>query len=177
MSVRSTFHPNGDGTFTISREWLRENLAYEPLTGEFRWLRRQTNALPVDAIAGGVSVRGYVCIQIGGRKYKAHALAWFMTHGEWPALLDHINGDTADNRLSNLRPATVRQNQFNAKRRVDNKSGFKGVSFHRATGKWAATISTGYGRKHLGLHLTPADAYAAYCAAAETYHGEFARVA
>ena len=94
---------------------------------------------------------------------------------------DHRFHNTLDNRLRvdgeiNLRIATAGQNSMNSNRHRDNRSGFKGVSFHKGSGKWQARI-----RKHgtqifLGAYETPETAYAAYCDAANIHHGEFARL-
>lgn len=90
--------------------------------------------------------------------------------------VDHINGNGLDNRRSNLRIVTHAENMLNARPRADNTSGFKGVSFHRATGKWQSGIRINGKRRGLGLFATPEDAHAAYCAASEALHGQFGRV-
>lgn len=89
---------------------------------------------------------------------------------------DHKNGTTLDNRRHNLRPATTTENQQNSRKPVTNTSGYKGVSFHKASGKWVAQIMVDGKKKHLGLFATPQLAYAAYCAAALRHHGRFARL-
>lgn len=89
--------------------------------------------------------------------------------------VDHINGESLDNRRANLRLATQTQNNINAKCRSDNQSGFKGVGFHRQTGKWVARIKVNGRTKSLGLYETPEEAHQAYCKAAIQYYGEFAR--
>lgn len=91
--------------------------------------------------------------------------------------IDHIHGDTLDNRRSELRIATGSQNQWNAKIRSDNSSGFKGVSVHKQTGRWQSRIRIHTKRISLGLFDTAQEAHEAYCAASREYHGEFRRVA
>lgn len=91
----------------------------------------------------------------------------------WP-LVDHRNGDGLDNRRANLRAATNAENMRNRRRYANNTSGFKGVSFHKATGKWRAQINLSDRRSHLGSHATAADAARAYDAAAREHFGEFA---
>ncbi len=90
--------------------------------------------------------------------------------------VDHINGDTLDNRDCNLRLATRKQNGRNRRRNRNNTSGYKGVYWHKANGKWAAQIVVNGKRRHLGYFDDPRDAYAAYCEAAYALHGEFASV-
>ena len=91
-------------------------------------------------------------------------------------VVDHINGDTLDNRRSNLRICTRGENTRNQRLPSDNTSGFKGVS--RVGPKWHAQISAGPGerRVHIGNFSTPREAAMAYDAAARKYHGEFARL-
>lgn len=88
--------------------------------------------------------------------------------------VDHINGDTLNNCRSNLRLATNAENVRNAPQRVNNKSGYKGVCWHKATKKWMAQIGVNYQNRILGYFDDPAEAHEAYCKAARELHGEFA---
>ena len=88
--------------------------------------------------------------------------------------VDHINGNTLDNRRSNLRTVTRSQNQMNAKRREDNTSGYKGVSRHN--NKWMARISINGKRFFLGHFDTPIEAAKAYDTVAKEYCKEFAQL-
>lgn len=88
---------------------------------------------------------------------------------------DHINGDGLDNRRANLRVASRFENMQNRRLPSHNSSGFKGVAFCPATGRWRAEIYA-YGKRHrLGRFDTPELAAAAYDDAARRLHGEFAR--
>ncbi len=86
---------------------------------------------------------------------------------------DHRNGNGLDNRRSNLRIATLSQNNMNARLRSNNTSGFKGV-FFRPRGKWQAMIWKNYVSYSLGYHETPEQAAIAYDAKARELFGEFA---
>ena len=89
--------------------------------------------------------------------------------------VDHIDGDGLNNRRSNLRLSTQAENTRNAKRRSDNASGFKGVSWRKDISKWRADIAFNKKQINLGYFDCPKEAHAAYCAASEKYHGEFGR--
>jgi hypothetical protein len=90
--------------------------------------------------------------------------------------VDHINGDSFDNRKCNLRVCEPIENWWNAKIRSDNTSGYKGVSWSKSNAKWSARIKKSGKRVHLGYFEKAEDAYAAYCKAAKDLHGNFARV-
>ena len=93
--------------------------------------------------------------------------------------VDHRNRNTLDNREENLRIATRSQNCQNKKIRVDNRSGFKGVTFEansRGKKHFQARIQVGGKRIRIGRYLTAEEAYDAYCEAAKHHFGEFARL-
>lgn len=108
------------------------------------------------------------------RKLYMHRLILGLDFGE-PYQGDHWNGCTLDNRQSNLRPATELQNHQNSKRPVTNTSGYKGVRWRADFKKWQASIKVNKKYVHLGVFDTAEAAFAAYCVAAERFHGEFAR--
>jgi hypothetical protein len=89
--------------------------------------------------------------------------------------VDHISGDTLDNRRCNLRLATGTQNQANRLLSRTSTSGFKGVYFRKATGKWSADLRAGKRHISLGSFSTPEEAANAYDIAAVEHFGEFAR--
>jgi len=103
-------------------------------------------------------------------------LAWLFVHGfDPPQQIDHINGIRDDNRIANLRLATVAENSQNVGKQSNNKSGFKGVHWHARGKKFRAQIMANGKSKSLGLFHTAAEAAAAYDIAAAELHGEFAR--
>jgi hypothetical protein len=91
---------------------------------------------------------------------------------------DHIDpSSTLDNRRSNLRVATISQNNSNCRLRRDNACGLKGVYFDTRSGKWRAQIGVHGTVKNLGRFSTPELAHRAYCDAAAARSGAFARSA
>ena len=119
----------------------------------------------------------YLGCTFKGTLWYLHQMVWVYFHGYKPKMLDHINGDTSDNRIENLRECTPAQNQQNSKMKVTNKAGFKGVRRHVSGGKrcWQAKIVVAGKQKSLGYFETPAEAGAAYAKAAVEHFGEFAR--
>lgn len=126
---------------------------FEYRQGQLFW-KEPTNPkrTPVGTLAGTVSKRGYVHIQYKRKIYKGHYLVYLMHTGQSCKLLDHINGVLTDNKIENLRPATVAQNQRNAALRKDNSSGVKNVSWHSRLGKWGVQLSVGRKIKHFGYY-------------------------
>jgi hypothetical protein len=90
--------------------------------------------------------------------------------------VDHINGDSLDNRRGNLRICTRSQNQCNRGKTRVGTSGFKGVSWFKGKSRWRAAIRLDGRSKHLGYYDSKVSAAIAYNIAAVQMHGEFARL-
>jgi len=148
-------------------------ISYDPETGVISRIN-----YPVSRLNGPVSRtdrHGYVVVQFRHRDYFAHRLAWLAVHGSIPdKAIDHINRVRTDNRIVNLRVATVAENACNRLPSHKRNDLPKGVTLH-ATGKFQARIGVARKNHHLGIFDTPEDAHLAYCAAASRLHGSFAR--
>lgn len=158
----------------MTREDLYKELLYNAGTGIFTWLKPAQKRV-VGNVAGCITPSGYVVICVNRKLYRAHHLAWLYVHGELPLLIDHINGNRSDNRISNLRPATHSQNSKNRKVSKKSKSGLKGVYLEKRTGRWEAQICTNGKNIYLGTFKSPHEAHEAYCIKAMELHGEFCR--
>ena len=89
--------------------------------------------------------------------------------------VDHINGNGLDCRKKNLRVCTVMQNHFNMKVHADSTTGYTGVSFNRAVGKYESYINKDGRRTHLGYFTSKEEAKEARDSMAIVLHKEFAR--
>jgi hypothetical protein len=147
-------------------------LAYDEAAGRFTWLTGQW----AGQIAGTVHMPGgYRKVFVAGRCHYEHRLVWFWVTGVWPeAQIDHINGNSSDNRIANLRPATQAQNNANRKRRETSRFP-KGVKLDPRINLYVAHLRINRRCKYLGSFRTPEAAHDAYVAAARAYYGEFAR--
>jgi len=154
-------------------EELRECLDYEPETGVLRW-RKTVNARALaGAIAGSLSASGYLYIQFKGTQVSVHRVAFALFHGRWPhPVCDHIDGNTLNNRASNLRECSVVNNQQNRRVSRNNSSGVKGV--YKMGDKWRANVKCN-GRTHSRVFRFLEDAAAWVKQLREQLHGEFAR--
>lgn len=165
----------------LSYEIVSSILEYDQKTGILKWKYRKDvkkwwNEKYSGTIAGCLHT-GYIRIKINGIRYQAHRLAWLLANKNYPSnYLDHINMDRSDNRLCNLRIATTADNQANVGVKSNNKSGYKGVGFHKSSKKFRARITKNKVRYDLGSFSTAEMAHEAYRKAAIKYHGQYANV-
>jgi hypothetical protein len=162
----------------VSHEELTRLLDYNPETGVFVWKALRCGVRR-GSVAGSLDPRmGYIRINLCGRLYLAHRLAWFYVTGRWPANeIDHADRDKANNRIANLREATRSENQQNKPTYRNNRSGVKGVHWHKQHRKYLAAIQRNGKKTHLGLFTNLSDAAEAYRTAALAMHGQFASCA
>lgn len=150
----------------------RRLYAYEPLTGNFVRIVRAGQKGHVGEIAGGICPQGYVRLRIFGKRFAAHRVAWAWMNGdaEPPAMIDHINGDRADNRAANLRVVDNSTNLENMRKaRADNSLGVLGVR-QRPNGKFEARICVKGWPVQIGTYATLDEAAAAYLGAKRALH-------
>jgi hypothetical protein len=111
--------------------------------------------------------------KIAGKIIKLHR---FIMGDPAGMVVDHLDGNRLNNRKSNLRVCTARENNMNLGPSKRNKSGYRGVYFSRANHKWRAVISLDGKNMHLGYYARPELASAAYEKAAEIFYGDNRRV-
>ena len=157
----------------LSVEYLRDVMDYSPETGEFMWKRHRL-AHYVGVPIHGMNGHGYRHVKIKQRIYILHRLAWFYVYGQWPKHgIDHINRDRSDNRICNLREATIAENSANRRITKHNTSGFKNVMRDSERDSWLVRIKL-HGQLHSRRFKTVEEAAAAVESLRRQFQGEFA---
>lgn len=137
----------------LTQEYLKSILHYDPETGEFLWLVSK-DGVKRGSIAGSIGAHArkkYYVIKINRHPYYAHRLAFLYMEGAFPENeVDHIGGDGANNKWSNLRSVSRSENGKNQCLRVNNISGVVGVSWDKKRSKWVSQICVNGKRKFLG---------------------------
>ena len=118
---------------------------------------------------------GYLKTLIKRKPSRLHRIIFMMHHGYLPEFLDHIDGNPANNRIENLRPATASQNNLNRGKHTRNTSGYKGVTWVATVGRYSARIAIGQKRLFLGYFDNSKEAHEAYCESAKQYQLQYVR--
>jgi len=136
-----------------------EILIYDQGTGIFTWKVRPRehliskrgfslwNTRYSGKVAGSVHATacGHRCINItvNNKKYKAHRIAWAMVYGSIPdgMTIDHIDQNSINNSINNLRLATEQEQKRNYPVSSRNSSGHVGIDWCKKSKKWRARIT------------------------------------
>lgn len=158
-------------TDEVTQEMIRSRLLYNREQGRLIWLPRPRddfqdenkwavwNTRYAGSFAGHVGTKGYRCLRLFGKTRKASRVTWVWHYGVWPDVIDHINGQTDDDHIENLRDVTQAENCLNRKVSVRNASGVPGV--FRDGKKFRAEISFNNRKFYLGIYSDVEQAIAA----------------
>jgi hypothetical protein len=153
----------------ITQKKLKQIVHYDEQTGIFTRLKNNKQT-------GSLTKRGYLHIGINNKRYYAHRLAWLYVYGNFPKhMIDHINGNPLDNKISNLRDVQQVNNMMNYKLPVTNTSGVKGVTWHKVNKKWRVRFKVNKKDVDFGLFDDFELASLVAVEARTKYHNEFAR--
>jgi hypothetical protein len=104
---------------------------------------------PNDKVNVAADPLGYFYVTWKRKHYAVHRVIFLLTQKWLPECIDHIDGNPSNNNISNLRPATRLQNQYNRRINLKCKSGIKNVTPHQ--GKWLVRFSVNSKTKHYGV--------------------------
>lgn len=150
------------------------NLIWLPILEENRHHRRR-NTLFANKVAGYVNKDvGYKLVKLDGYGELLHRLIFLYHKGYLPAVVDHADGDTYNNRIENLRGGDQYKNSLNSKMKSSNISGVKCVHWHTRDRCWEAAIRVEGKALYLGRFDSLDEAEEIVRIAREKHHGEFA---
>lgn len=123
---------------------------------------------------GGYAVRGK---NLGNHKTEmVYMHRIIMNIGDGDMKIDHKNHNGIDNQRINLRICSKKENAQNVLVHRDNKSGYKGVSWHKRKKRWTSSIRVDGKLLNLGYFSTSKEAAVVYDQNALLYFGEYANL-
>jgi hypothetical protein len=166
-----------DNTMTFSKapSKIELNKMFDYKDGQLYWKKGSRNGIKPGTKAGVYHSSGYLVIRIFGKRYRTHRLIFMMHHGQYPVCVDHIDGNKLNNHIENLRGCDHNQNMHNRKISSNNKSGIKGIIWHKSAKKWWPQLMINSKRLNLGMYDDLELAELVIKEARNLYHGDFAR--
>lgn len=153
---------------------LTRCLDYNPENGKLHW-KISTGKSKIGKEAGS-NHKGYVKITLQGRVYTAHRIAWAIHYKERPPeIVDHIDGNKANNKIDNLRSGIGGVNQQNQKAPHSRNKTSKSLGVSNFKGRWRAKIYHAGKYIFLGYHPTEELAAQAYINAKQSLHSGFVK--
>lgn len=153
---------------------VRHLFDYDPETGVLRWKNpRSTRLRPGDVAGTYVAKTGRTYVRFNGKRNLIYRVIWVWVTGRNPTgEIDHINGDTTDNRFANFRDVSRQVNAQNLRKAQRNSvhSELLGVTKHKGTGLFQAQITFNGKNKYLGRYETAEEAHQAYVKAKRKLH-------
>jgi hypothetical protein len=157
---------------TLRQEQIKELFYYDD--GNLYWKIAKQGVAVGRKVGNGIKNK-YLQVMVNRKGYLVHRLIATLHYGDFEGLVDHIDGDTRNNKIENLRIVTMEQNLWNAKRSKTNTTGIKGVSYIVSKQKYQATICIKGKNKNIGYFSSLTEAEQAIKKARQKLHGEFAR--
>lgn len=145
--MKNNYRINTDGDVAIKVSHLGHDLELLVDSQGFETLNELNGKISARKCGGSI----YFTVRVLGKNAYVHRI---LTKCPNDKVVDHINRNTLDNRMSNLRVVSRSQNMLNL-------SGVRGVDRNKETGKWRARIFINGIEYHLGYFEHKEEAYAA----------------
>ena len=150
------------------------NEYFEYKNGELYWAITKPGKTVKGKKAGSKRKDGYSFVRLNKKCYGVHQVIFALHHKYIPEEIDHIDNNPSNNCIENLRAATRSQNAMNQPISARNKSGIKGVYWHKLAKKWIAQLVVNKQYIYLGLYDDIELAELVSIEARNKYHKEFA---
>jgi hypothetical protein len=157
----------------ITKELALEYFKYAD--GKLFWKKTDTNRCKIGDEVGFFDELGYRKVNFKYRKEAVHRLIFLMHYGYLPREIDHADGNPSNNRIENLRAASINENRQNTKLRKDNSSGLKGITWDKSRNKWLVRVNCNKKTVYQGRFDDLELAELVAIEARDKYHKEFAR--
>ena len=163
---------------TITKQQLHKTFTIDVEQGKFFWKNVSKHHKNLNGFEAGYAQKThskvYWVISINGKKHKRSRLMFLYVNDRFPSpCVDHINGNSLDDKIQNLREASLLENAWNhkkRKRRIDLPMGVRSM----ANGKFQARISCQGKQLHLGVFDNPEEAKQMYELKRKELYGQFA---
>lgn len=149
----------------LSVEEVRRLFTWDDDAGRLRWRGGNRRGRIAGCVQKARCDERRVAVHIGGRLYKHHRLVWLYFTGEWPPegkVVDHIDGNTLNDRFENLQVVSRSDNSRRLRRSRGGSSKYRGVSFDKFSNKWFSNVCLDYKQISLGRYKDERAAAAAY---------------
>ena len=139
---------------------MKEYFYYDESSPSFlRWKVDRGTKTKIGDTAGSIDQSsGYFRVNFRKKNYRVHILVYLLfnerSHGQ-NTIVDHIDGNRANNAISNLREIPAEQNKRNTKKYVTNVSGVTGVSeYHYFIASWNENGKTNHKKFYVSEYKT-----------------------
>lgn len=157
----------------LDQKYLQKLFEYKD--GELYWKISPRPEIEIGSKAGTTKAK-YTMIGINNLRYYAHRIIFMMFHGYCPKLIIFIDGNRQNCKIENLKEFARSDLAASYPKRIDNTSGYKGVSWSSRTQRWVAVLTKNKKTMFLGYFGNIEKAHEVYCQAAKKYFGEFANL-
>jgi len=157
----------------ITKDYL--NYLFDYKNGELFWKNPKSNRVKIGQKAGSKNNKGYFKTAINGKYFLNHRIIFMIHYGFLPKMIDHIDNNSENNFIENLRPATRSENQHNSKISQNNTSGIKGIYWNKKSKKWKTQFKLNNKKMYFGEYNDIDYAKFVIDAMRYKYHKEFAR--
>jgi uncharacterized ubiquitin-like protein YukD len=168
-------------------DFLKQNIFYDSAAEILIWKENHLKSPQWNAKYSNKKVscpkndKGYHLIKLkyNGKRYNltVHRVIWALIKNEWPShTIDHKDNNKSNNKIENLRIATVGENNKNKPSTKNSTSKYKGITWKLKENKWYVAVKVDGKSKHFGIFDDEIAAAIAYNETAKKCHGEFAYI-